>query len=145
MNCAIIPHNSLEVSSVIIYVSSPAIDKSDKEGLEQVARVTASLLDAGLNPFAPMLYADALKKHLTEGLDWKYFHYAFMRQSSQMLELRLPGWESCQSMSEARGIAENFGIPVAIFTEQAINKPDADLPEMMMMAIAQVVIDSAHR
>ena len=130
---------------MIIYVSSPAIDKSDKEGLEQVARVTASLLDAGLNPFAPMLYADALKEHLTEGLDWKYFHYAFMRQSSQMLELRLPGWESCQSMSEARGIAENFGIPVASFTEQAINKPDADLPEMMMMAIAQVVIDSAHR
>ena len=130
---------------MIIYVASPVIDNNDKEGLEQVARVTAALLDAGLTTFAPVLHAAALKEHLTEGFDWKYFHYAFIQKSSYMLELRLPGWESCQSMSEARRKAENFGIPVAIFTEQEINEPDEALPVMMMMAIAQVVIESARR
>ena len=118
----------------MFYLSSPYGAEFQKGILlEQVLKVTTSAIEGNINMFSPVIYGSSF---LTRGIDethWKHFNNAMLRHSSRMVILELPGWDSCQGMSEDLDIARRCAIPVSRITE--VDTDEA--PEILALKIQQ--------
>lgn len=101
----------------IVYVACPysaADPKVTEYRVELFARTSARLMKQGYMTFSPVMNHLVRKFSDLPG-DWDYWqHYcrAFLKKSSKLLVLRIPGWDTSTGVSEEIRLATEWNIPI---------------------------------
>ena len=120
------------------YLSSPhGAEFQHGAPYDQVVRITAAAIEEGLSMFSPVLYISSFQGRDISNANWQYFRRVMLRQSSRLIVVELPGWESCARMSEDLDIARRFAIPVSRITEEEAAGP----PDRLLQSIHQGFVD----
>jgi hypothetical protein len=101
----------------VIYVASPYShdDPAVRQArFEAACRVTAELIRQGKSTYSPIAYSHPLSRYNLP-LDWKFWQrhdLDFLAICSEMVVLKLPGWEESVGVRAEIAAARTLGKPV---------------------------------
>ena len=79
--------------------------------MEQVNRVTAALIEAGIIAFSPLTYSHGELDRLTGyKFDWLKFDLEFLALCDLLLVVMLPGWDESVGVKRERKVAYDRGL-----------------------------------
>lgn len=102
------------------YLASPYShpDPAVKEQrFREACRVSGNLMRRGKSIFAPIPHSHSIEQHFegggVEGMDfWLSQDFAVLRHCSELLVLKLEGWERSKGVAAEVELAGKLGIPV---------------------------------
>ena len=101
----------------MIYLASPYTHPDpvvQEERFHAVCRHAAEMMRCGIRVFSPISHTHPIAAHGLPG-DWgfwKDYDRAFIEMCSEVLVLKLPGWEESKGVRAEIAIAEELGKPV---------------------------------
>ena len=103
----------------IIYLACPYThpDRAIRlERFQAASRAAASLMAQGKHVFSPISHTHPIAEvgELPLGWDfWEGYDKAFLSIASEMIVLKVPGWESSKGVQAEIRIAQEMGLPVS--------------------------------
>lgn len=111
----------------MIYLASPYSHEDPaimQERFNQVERLTIHMLKQNIVVFSPIVYCHemAIKADFPRDAGfWQELNAAFLRLSSRLVVMRLPGWDTSRGVQWEISMAEALQIPVDYFEVNLAN------------------------
>jgi len=112
-----------------IYIASPYTHQDPivvQRRFEQVERITAAMLKAGIHAYSPIVHCHELAKKykLPVRFDfWRDHNFAILAKASQLTVVCLEGWQTSKGITEERNLATMLSIPIRYRMEDADSRP----------------------